>query len=129
MAVLAKALMTIDHVSGGRMECGLGAGWHEQEFAAYGIPFLPIRDRLDQLEEAAQIVRSLFDAERTTFRGKHFQLDGAYAAPKPVQPRPRLWIGGEAREGYSSSYEGIYHVRSASVTVWESDTASASYFE
>jgi F420-dependent oxidoreductase-like protein len=93
-AVLAKALVTIDHVSGGRMECGLGAGWHEQEFAAYGIPFLPIRDRLDQLEEAAQIVRSLFDAERTTFRGKHFQLDEAYASPKPVQPRPRLWIGG-----------------------------------
>jgi F420-dependent oxidoreductase-like protein len=93
-AVLAKALVTIDHVSGGRMECGLGAGWHEQEFTAHGIPFLPIGDRLDQLDEAAQIVRSLFDAERTTFQGKHFSIDGAYASPKPVQARPRLWIGG-----------------------------------
>jgi alkanesulfonate monooxygenase SsuD/methylene tetrahydromethanopterin reductase-like flavin-dependent oxidoreductase (luciferase family) len=93
-AVLAKALVTIDHVSGGRMECGLGAGWHQQEFAAHGIPFLPIGDRLDQLEEAVQIVRSLFDAERTSFSGRHFHLDGAYASPKPVQPRPRIWIGG-----------------------------------
>jgi F420-dependent oxidoreductase-like protein len=93
-AVLAKALVTIDHVSGGRMECGLGAGWHEQEFTAHGIPFLPIADRLDQLEEAAQIVRSLFDVERTTFLGKHFRIDGAFASPKPVQRHPRIWIGG-----------------------------------
>ena len=93
-AVLAKALATIDHVSGGRMECGLGAGWHQQEFDAHGIPFLPIAARLDQLEEAAQIVRSLFDNERTTFLGKHFQLTEAYSEPKPLQKRPRLWIGG-----------------------------------
>ena len=86
-AVLAKALVTIDHVSGGRMECGLGAGWHQQEFAAHGIPFLPIAERLDQLEEAAQIVRSLFDAERTTFPGRHFQLQDAYCSPKPLQER------------------------------------------
>lgn len=93
-AVLAKALVTIDHVSGGRMECGLGAGWHQQEFEAHGIPFLPIAERLDQLEEAARIVRSLFDVERTTFQGKHFQLTDAYSSPKPLQKRPRLWIGG-----------------------------------
>jgi len=93
-AVLAKALVTIDHMSGGRMECGLGAGWHQQEFAAHGIPFLPIAERLDQLEEAARIVRSLFDDERTTFHGQHFQLEGAYASPKPLQKHPRLWIGG-----------------------------------
>jgi F420-dependent oxidoreductase-like protein len=93
-AVLAKALVTIDHLSGGRMECGLGAGWHEQEFQAHGIPFLPIGERLGQLEEAARIVRSLFDVERTSFSGRHFSLDGAWAEPKPVQPRPRIWIGG-----------------------------------
>jgi F420-dependent oxidoreductase-like protein len=93
-AVLAKALATIDHVSGGRMECGLGAGWHQQEFEAYGIPFLPIADRLDQLDEAARIVRGMFDDERTSFAGKHYQLHDAYAEPKPVQRRPRLWIGG-----------------------------------
>lgn len=93
-AVLAKSLVTIDHVSGGRMECGLGAGWHQQEFEAHGIPFRPIGERLDQLEEAVQIVRSLFDVERTSFSGRHYQLDGAYASPKPVQKRPRIWIGG-----------------------------------
>lgn len=93
-AVLAKALVTIDHVSGGRMECGLGAGWHQQEFEAHGIPFLPIGERLDQLEESVRIVRSLFDNERTTFAGKHYSLDAAFAEPKPVQKRPRIWIGG-----------------------------------
>ncbi len=93
-AVLAKSLITIDHVSGGRMECGLGAGWHQQEFAAHGIPFLPIAERLDQLEEAVQIVRSLFDAEQTTFLGRHYQLEQAWSSPRPVQKRPRLWIGG-----------------------------------
>jgi F420-dependent oxidoreductase-like protein len=93
-AVLAKSLITIDHVSGGRMECGLGAGWHQQEFAAHGIPFLPIAERLDQLEEAVQIVRSLFDVEQTTFLGRHYQLEQAWSSPRPVQKRPRLWIGG-----------------------------------
>lgn len=93
-AVLAKSLITIDHVSGGRMECGLGAGWHQQEFAAHGIPFLPIAERLDQLEEAVQVVRSLFDVEQTTFLGRHYQLEQAWSYPRPVQKRPRLWIGG-----------------------------------
>lgn len=93
-AVLAKALVTIDHLSGGRMECGLGAGWHQQEFDALGIPFLPIGRRLDQLEEALAIVRSLFQDERTTFHGEHWCLEGAYGNPKPLQARPRVWIGG-----------------------------------
>lgn len=93
-AVLAKALATIDHVSGGRMECGLGAGWHQSEFDAYGIPFLPIAQRLDQLEEAAQMVRSLWTEKRTTFTGKHYRLTEAYGEPKPLQPHPRIWLGG-----------------------------------
>ena len=93
-AVLANAAVTIDHVSGGRLELGLGAGWHQMEFEAYGIPFLPIRDRLDQLEEGARVIRSLFDDERTTFAGKHYRLTDAYCRPKPVQKRPRIWIGG-----------------------------------
>jgi len=93
-AVLANSLVTIDHVSGGRMECGLGSGWHQPEFEAYGIPFLPVPERLTQLEEAAQIVRGLFQDKQTTFAGKYFQLRDAYCEPKPVQPRPRIWIGG-----------------------------------
>ena len=93
-AVLANAAVTIDHVSGGRLEIGLGCGWSQAEFDAYGIPFLPIKDRLDQLEESVQIVRSLFDNERTTFHGKHFQMTDAYCYPKPLQKRPRIWLGG-----------------------------------
>jgi len=93
-AVLANAAVTIDHVSAGRLELGIGCGWSQLEFEAYGIPFLPIKDRLDQLEETVQIVRSLFDNEQTTFHGKHFQVTDAYCNPKPLQKRPRIWLGG-----------------------------------
>jgi F420-dependent oxidoreductase-like protein len=93
-AILAKALVTIDHLSGGRMECGLGAGWHQREFEALGIPFLPIGQRLDQLEEALAIVRGLFTEERTSFLGRHWHVAEAFGNPKPLQTRPRIWIGG-----------------------------------
>lgn len=93
-AVLANAMVTVDHVSGGRMELGLGAGWSQIEFDAYGIPFLPIKDRLDQLEEGVQIIRGLFSQETTTFHGKHYRVTEARCEPKPVQPRPRIWLGG-----------------------------------
>lgn len=93
-AVLANAMVTVDHVSGGRMELGLGAGWSQMEYDAYGIPFLPIKDRLDQLEESLQIIRGLFTRETTTFTGKHFTLTNARCDPKPVQKSPRLWVGG-----------------------------------
>src|SRR5574337_1124437 len=61
--LLAKALCTIDHLSAGRAECGIGAGWHEAEYKGYGIPFEPIGVREDQLEEAVQILRMLFDQD------------------------------------------------------------------
>jgi F420-dependent oxidoreductase-like protein len=93
-AVLANAMATIDHLSGGRMELGLGAGWSQIEFDAYGIPFLPIKDRLDQLEEGVQIIRGLLTQETTTFHGRHYRLTDARCEPKPVQARPRIWIGG-----------------------------------
>ncbi|HVN87654.1 MAG TPA: TIGR03560 family F420-dependent LLM class oxidoreductase [Candidatus Binatia bacterium] len=93
-AVLANAMVTVDHVSGGRMELGLGAGWSQLEFDAYGIPFLPIKDRLDQLEEGLQIVRGLFTQEVTTFKGTHYTLTEARCDPKPMQKNPRLWVGG-----------------------------------
>ncbi|MBI3783350.1 MAG: TIGR03560 family F420-dependent LLM class oxidoreductase [Deltaproteobacteria bacterium] len=93
-AVLANAMVTVDHVSGGRMELGLGAGWSQIEFDAYGIPFLPMKDRLDQLEEGVQIIRGLLTQEVTTFRGRHYQVVDARCEPKPLQKSPRLWIGG-----------------------------------
>ena len=93
-AVLANAMVTIDHLSGGRLELGLGAGWSQLEFDAYGIPFLPIKDRLDQLEEGVQVIRGLLTQPTTTFTGKHYTLSEARCDPKPLQSKPRIWIGG-----------------------------------
>jgi alkanesulfonate monooxygenase SsuD/methylene tetrahydromethanopterin reductase-like flavin-dependent oxidoreductase (luciferase family) len=92
--LLAKALCTIDHLSAGRAECGIGAGWHEAEYKGYGIPFAPIGVRQDQLEEAVQILRMLFDQDIANFKGRHFQLNDARCNPKPLQKRLRIWVGG-----------------------------------
>ena len=97
-AVLANTLVTIDHLSGGRLEIGLGAGWHHDEYRAYGISFLPIGPRMDILEEGVQVVRMLTTQERSTFAGRHFQLDNAACKPAPVQVRPRIWIGGNGEK-------------------------------
>ena len=93
-ALLAKAAATLDHISGGRFELGLGAGWHIHEASAYGYPFPDIGTRLDMLDEAATVVRRLFQEPRVTFSGRHFQVDDATCEPKPLQDRLPLWIGG-----------------------------------
>lgn len=97
-AVLANALCTIDHLSGGRLEIGLGAGWHEPEYRAYGIPFPPIKERLDLLEEGLQVVRLLTTRDRSDFDGRFFRLENAACNPKPVQPYPRIWVGGNGEK-------------------------------
>ncbi len=98
-AVLAKAAVTVDHLSGGRLEFGLGAGWAENEHTMLGLPFGTKSDRADWLEEACEVIRSLWTRERTSFVGKHYQLAGAIAEPKPVQqPHPPIWIGGSGRQ-------------------------------
>lgn len=93
-AVLANALVTIDHISNGRMECGIGAGWHEAEYRGYGIPFEPIGVREDQLEEGVQVIRMLFTQPISNFKGKYFQLNDARCNPRPIQKSPRIWVGG-----------------------------------
>src|SRR5947199_10339933 len=72
-AVLANAIATVDHLSGGRAALGLGAGWHQAEYDAYGIPFPSAGVRLDQLDEGAQCARGLHREEATSFDGKYFQ--------------------------------------------------------
>jgi F420-dependent oxidoreductase-like protein len=97
-AVLAKAAVTVDHLSGGRLEFGIGAGWAENEHTMLGLPFGTAGDRADRLEEACQVIRSLWTQELTSFAGRHYQLTGAVAEPKPVQqPHPPIWIGGAGR--------------------------------
>ncbi|HXX48261.1 MAG TPA: TIGR03560 family F420-dependent LLM class oxidoreductase [Myxococcota bacterium] len=93
-AALAKAATTIDHLSGGRFTLGLGAGWHEWEARAYGYEFPPIGKRMDQLDEALQIVRGLLTRDRTSFAGTHFRVDNASCLPAPVQRRLPIWVGG-----------------------------------
>jgi F420-dependent oxidoreductase-like protein len=93
-AVLAKIAAAVDHISRGRLTLGVGAGWQENEHAAYGIPLGTVRERLDRFEEAVQILRSLLDQARTTFPGQYFQIADAPAQPAPVQDRMPLLIGG-----------------------------------
>ncbi|MFN0093890.1 MAG: TIGR03560 family F420-dependent LLM class oxidoreductase [Dehalococcoidia bacterium] len=97
-AILTNALVTIDHLSGGRLEIGLGAGWHEPEYRAYGIPFRPIKERMDILEEGVQVVHLLTTQERSDFAGKYFTLENAACYPRPVQARPRIWVGGNGEK-------------------------------
>ena len=93
-AVLANAAATIDHLSGGRADLGVGAGWSQLEYDAYGIPFPPVGARMDQLEEAIQCVRGLLHDEVTSFSGEWFSLHEARCEPRPVQPKLPIWIGG-----------------------------------
>jgi F420-dependent oxidoreductase-like protein len=93
-AVLAKMAATVDRVSGGRLVLGLGAGWQENEHRQYGIPFYTLGERLARLDEACQVIKALFSAEKSRFDGKYYQLDDASLEPKPVQDPLPLLVGG-----------------------------------
>jgi F420-dependent oxidoreductase-like protein len=97
-AVVANMAATIDHVSGGRLELGLGAAWFELEHQQYGIPFPRIGVRMDMLDEACRIVRGLWTQDRFTFEGKHWQVTDALCEPKPLQERLPLVIGGSGEK-------------------------------
>lgn len=98
-AVLAKSVVTADHISGGRVELGMGAGWFQREHEAFGFPFPPARERFDVLEEQVEIVHRLWDhrEDEVTFAGTHYQLEAVPALPKAQQePHPPLILGGRA---------------------------------
>jgi alkanesulfonate monooxygenase SsuD/methylene tetrahydromethanopterin reductase-like flavin-dependent oxidoreductase (luciferase family) len=92
--VIAKAATTLDHLTHGRFNLGLGSGWHEPEARAFGYPFPSLTTRFEMLDESATIIRSLLTNDRTTFTGQHFHVDNASCLPAPVQPRLPIWIGG-----------------------------------
>jgi F420-dependent oxidoreductase-like protein len=99
-AVLANAAATADHISGGRIEVGLGAGWMDREHEAFGFPFPEPRVRRQMLAEQLEIVHRLWTEERVTFHGSHYALENAPGRPKPVQsPRPPILVGGGATRG------------------------------
>jgi alkanesulfonate monooxygenase SsuD/methylene tetrahydromethanopterin reductase-like flavin-dependent oxidoreductase (luciferase family) len=98
-ALIARAALTLDVISGGRAELGLGAGVGRAEHLAHGLPFPPTRERLERLEEAVSICRALFSGRRSDFQGRHFSLEGAEMDPPPLQPGgPPILIGGRSRE-------------------------------
>lgn len=95
-AVLAKMAATLDVISGGRLELGLGAGWFEQEFRAYGIPFPHAGERVSALAEALKVIREVWTEPHPAFSGRFYRIDGAVCDPPPAQrPHPPLWVGGE----------------------------------
>ena len=94
-AITAQSLVTLDHVSNGRLLAGLGTGWTETEFQMTGIPFPPITERLRMLDEALTCIRSLWTNERTTFAGEFYKFKDAILWPKPIQkPHPPVVVGG-----------------------------------
>ena len=96
-SVLAKNVVTVDHVSGGRAELGLGAGWHEDEHRAYGFEMPPTATRMALLAEQLEIVHRSWTGEAFSFAGAHYRLDDLRALPRPVQrPHPTLLVGGGA---------------------------------
>jgi F420-dependent oxidoreductase-like protein len=125
--LLAKAATTLDHISGGRFELGLGAGWHEPEAQAYGYDFPPVKERMDQLEEALPLIRSLLTEERTTHTGAHFRTVDASCLPPTVQDRLPIWIGGTGEkrtlriaaqhaDGWNAAYVSPDRYRSLNAT-------------
>lgn len=93
-AVLAKMAVTVDHISGGRLDFGLGAGWHEEEHRGYGIEFPSPGRRVAMVDEALTVIRRLWTEEVVDFAGRFYTLEGARCEPKPLQrPYPRIVVG------------------------------------
>jgi alkanesulfonate monooxygenase SsuD/methylene tetrahydromethanopterin reductase-like flavin-dependent oxidoreductase (luciferase family) len=93
--LLAKAVTTLDVLSGGRAELGIGAAWYEREHLGLGVPFPPLRERFERLEEAIQICLQMWGADNGPYEGRHYQLAETLCSPPPLSsPRPRILIGG-----------------------------------
>ncbi len=94
-ALLANVAASIDHISGGRLNFGIGAGWKEVEYRAYGYPFPKPAVRIRQLEETIEIAKRMWTQEKATFKGRHYSVEDALCYPHPVQePHIPVWVGG-----------------------------------
>jgi F420-dependent oxidoreductase-like protein len=93
-ALLAKMASTVDHISGGRLELGIGAGWYQADYESYGYSFPPISVRARQLREAIQVLKVLWTEDPATFSGEFYSVKNARLHPKPLQkPHPPIWVG------------------------------------
>jgi F420-dependent oxidoreductase-like protein len=94
-AMLAKITSNIDVMSGGRLDWGIGAGWYNQEYAAYGYDYPSNADRIRGMKETVEITKLLWSEASATYEGRHYRVEGAQCDPKPIQePHPPIWIGG-----------------------------------
>ncbi|MFQ6011889.1 MAG: TIGR03560 family F420-dependent LLM class oxidoreductase [Nitrososphaerales archaeon] len=110
-SMLAKISSTIDNISDGRLEFGLGAGWFEPEYTAYGYPYPKASVRIAQLKEALQIIKLMWTQETPSFEGKHYKISEVLCSPKPTQkPHPPITVGGEG--------ERILHVVAEEADRW-----------
>lgn len=93
--LLAKIVATLDVLSGGRAALGIGAAWYEREHAAYGVPFPPLKERFERLEETLQVVHQMWGPDNGPYAGRHYQLAETICSPQPLrQPRPPIMVGG-----------------------------------
>lgn len=98
-ALVAKMAATFDVISKGRLEFGIGAGWKEDEYVAYGLPFPKPSTRIAQLREGVEIIRKMWTEDAPSYQGRHYTLREAICRPKPVQtPHPPIWIGGSGEQ-------------------------------
>jgi probable F420-dependent oxidoreductase len=110
--LMAKIAVTVDHLSGGRLEFGIGTGWNEPEFTQFALPFPSAADRVTMLDESLRAMKLLWSEPRSTFDGRFYQLAGAIAEPKPVQrPHPPIWIGskGERMLRLTVRHADVWH--------------------
>jgi F420-dependent oxidoreductase-like protein len=98
-ALLGQEVITLDVISKGRAWCGIGAAWHEEEHKAHGFEFPPIKERLDRVEEAVQILRGMFTSDGSSFEGTHYRTENLRTVPKPIRPGgPPIMIGGSGKK-------------------------------
>jgi alkanesulfonate monooxygenase SsuD/methylene tetrahydromethanopterin reductase-like flavin-dependent oxidoreductase (luciferase family) len=110
--LMAKIAVTVDHVSNGRLEFGIGTGWNEPEFTQFGLPFPSAGDRVTMLDESLKALKLLWSEPRSTFKGRFYELRDAIAEPKPVQrPHPPIWIGskGERMLRLTARHADVWH--------------------
>ncbi len=97
-SLTAKTAATVDHISGGRLNLGIGAGWFEEEHRSLGFEFKSVGGRLRALEESLQIITGMLAGDRVTLDGKHYQVSDAHCVPAPIQKKVPIMIGGEGRK-------------------------------
>jgi F420-dependent oxidoreductase-like protein len=120
-AILARQAVTVDHISGGRLNFGIGAAWHEQEHQGYGLTFPGAAERVRRLDEACQIIRQLWTQTAPTFEGRYYQIHQAHSEPKPLQrPFPPIFI--------AAGGDNMLRVVAKQASVWCSPAQTAADF-